>query len=337
MRLVVAVVLVVGACKGEHEAPEPRKVAVAPAGSAVAEPPPIVAQCKPGERTCVDDDVVQCRADATIGATIESCKGACRAGACVDTCAVRDVELIYVVDANGELASFDPKKLPGDPFQVVAKLECDPASTLNSMAVDRYGVAWLGYHDGKVYRASISDGHCSPLGVTPEGAPLHFGMGYVSDGPKLDTEKLFVAGGEDAQGETLATIDTHASPVTWKVVAPITEAGSHPELTGTGDGKLFAYFPSPGHGFVQQLDRATGKPVGTRWVLPTKEGDHVSAYAFAHWGGVFYVFTTDADGDAMVHAVHMKTGTIELVMAHRPGKIVGAGVSTCAPLLEKAL
>ncbi|MBK9033537.1 MAG: hypothetical protein IPL61_20110 [Myxococcales bacterium] len=61
----------------------------------------------------------------------------------------------------------------------------------------------------------------------------------------------------------------------------------------------------------------------------------MSSYAFAHWGGVFYVFTT-ADGTSSVHAVHMKTGAQEEVATDLPMRIVGAGVSTCAPLLERA-
>ena len=36
-----------------------------------------------------------------------------------------------------------------------------------------------------------------------------------------------------------------------------------------------------------------------------------------------------------VHAVHRKTGKHQLVIENGPHRIVGAGVSTCAPLLEK--
>ena len=200
------------------------------------------------------------------------------------------------------------------------------------MAVDRGGIAWLGYHNGKVHRASIIDGKCAAAGSVPRNAPTTFGMGFVSDGPKATTEKLFVAGARGKSKE-LATLDTSTTPASWKPVATIPLAEQHPELTGTGDGRLFAYFPSPGRGFVQELDRTTAKPTGEKWKLEGEPDAVVSSYAFAHWGGVFYVFST-ADGNSTVHAIHMKTGKQELVQQHVPHIIVGAGVSTCAPLLE---
>ena len=328
---VVVVTMVTMACK-QPDAPPPPPVTRASEQAPVAPAPP---RCQPGERTCVGDDVVQCKADGSLGATLEACKGACRDGACVDTCALRDVELIYVVDDHGTLSSFDPRKLPGDPFQRVAKLACNPQSSLNSMAVDRAGVAWLDYHDGKVFRASITDGHCAATGAAPRGAPKDFGMGFVSDGPKATTEKLFVAGGHaDEPTKVLATLDTSVTPPTWNPIGTAEMEGENAELTGTGDGRLFAYFPSPGAGFVQELDRSTGRPLGPRWTLDAR-ARHVSAYAFAHWGGVFYVFVT-LDGNSTVRAIHMKSGAQELVMDHLPAMIVGAGVSTCAPLLERA-
>ena len=331
LALSLAVLSLTAACKQRESSPAPPPVREAAPRQPAAPPTP---RCQPGERTCVGDDVVQCKADGSLGDKLDACKGACRDGACVDTCALQDVELIYLVDNKATLYSFDPKKLPADPFHRIAALACETTTTPNSMAVDRVGIAWLGYHDGTVHRASIIDGRCSASGAVPRGAPETFGMGFVTDGPKATTEKLFVAGdAETGNGKMLATLDTSTTPARWMPVAALTVAGNHPELTGTGDGRVFAYFPSPGRGFIQELDRATAKPIGTRWTLEAK-ANHVSAYAFAHWGGVFYVFTT-ADGSSAVHAVHMKNGKQELVLEDLPMVIVGAGVSTCAPLLER--
>lgn len=251
----------------------------------------------------------------------------------MDTCAVNDVELVYLVDDSNGLFSFDPRKLPGDPFRRIGKLACDSSSTPNSMSVDRSGIAWIGYQNGKVYHASILDAQCSKEASTPRGAPRNFGMGFVTVGPKSTTEKLFVTGFEGAT--ILATLDTKQTPITWNEVTPLQkQTADNPELTGTGDGKLFAYFPAPDRGFVQELERSTGKRVGTKWTLRGGKGE-VYAYAFAHWGGVFYVFTTVGKNSA-VHAIHMKDGKQELVKENLPYVIVGAGVSTCAPLLERA-
>jgi hypothetical protein len=324
---VIATSLVTACGKGKEEPPS---------NEAPSTPPPVATSktsaCTPGEHTCVGDKVAVCAADGKPGVPVETCKGLCRAGACVDSCALKDVELVYVVDDNENLYSFDPKLLPGDPFHKIANLGCEPSGSVNSMAVSRDGVAYLNYHSGKVYRASITSGQCSTTGVVPSGATARaFGMGFVTDGPKATTEKLFVAGGPD-HAKALATIDTSATPPRWLPIGALSE-GEHPELTGTGEGRLFAYFPAPGLGFVQELDRTNAEPIGERWTL-AGAGKHVSAYAFAHWGGVFYVFAT-ADQRSFVHAIHMNTGAQELVRDRLPMTIVGAGVSTCAPLLER--
>ena len=328
-RVVICLLLVTAACDHRESKPapveEPRRERPKPA------PKPVPA-CDPASPTaCVGDDVVECVASGTLGRTLQSCKGRCNQGACVDTCAVNGVELFYVVDAANNLRRFDPQKLPGDPFQLVGTLTCDPASSPFSMAVDRGGIAWVLYQTGKLYRVSILDAHCSG-GVKPRGAPRTFGMGFASDGPKRTTEQLFVAGEDDAR--MLAQLDTTVQQPEWRPIAKI-DAGQtrNPELTGTGEGKLFGYFAEPGGGFVQELDRTTGKAIGKRWSLDTK-AKRIEAYAFAHWGGVFYVFAT-GDGNSAVHAIHRKTGAIELVREQLPFRITGAGVSTCAPELER--
>ena len=334
MRPAWVVLLALTACRPTACQSPPPSVSPPSALAQQETPAPAAAperRCEPGARTCVDDGVVQCRADGTLGDTLERCQGACRDGACAATCALQDVELVYVVDRINRLLSFDPRRLPEDPFRLVGTLACDPESTPNSMAVDRRGIAWLGYQNGLVFRASIVDGHCNKSGTKPRGAPRTFGMGFVTDGPRSTTEKLWVAGGVEDPDRTLATLDT--TLWAWTPVGSLTSPLANPELTGTSEGKLFAYFPSPGRGFVQELDRKTAAATGTRWAIPGAPLD-VQAYAFAHWGGVFYVFTT-ADGVSSVHAIHKKSGKVELVRDNLPYVIVGAGVSTCAPLLER--
>lgn len=54
-----------------------------------------------------------------------------------------------------------------------------------------------------------------------------------------------------------------------------------------------------------------------------------SGYAFAIWGGDFYLFTAPFDG-TIVTRFRASDGSIVQV-ATSPQVIVGAGVSTCAP------
>jgi hypothetical protein len=287
---------------------------------------------KPGTTVCEGDDVMICEGDDR-RSKITSCRGGCKQGACVDTCGANLVELVYVIDDSSTLLSFDPTKLPADPFKPIGKLGCGATSRPNSMAVDRTGIAWVGYDDGVLYQASILDAHCFSQSSRPEGAPTTFGMGFVTDAPKATTEKLYVV---EFLGNALATIDTSVFPTRWVPQGSLTGERLHnPELTGTSEGKLYGYFPGDrDRGFVQEIDRK-GKLVGEQWKLPAGEAS-ISAWAFAFWGDVFYVFIS-ANGSNEVHALHRTTGKHELVVKSSAHRIVGAGVSTCAPLLEKPL
>lgn len=281
---------------------------------------------------CDGDDVMLCEPDGA-QRKVSSCRGGCKQGACVETCGANDVELIYVVSSERRLLSFDPRKLPGDPFREIGELTCDVRSSPFSMAVDRTGIAWVLYQTGMLYQVSLIDGHCFSQASRPTNAPHTFGMGFVTDGPKATTEKLYVAA--DAETRAFATVDTARFPTAWNQIGTIrANQERNPELTGTAEGRLYGYFPRlDGPGFVQELDRE-GKALGKRWDLPGR--GQVGAWAFAFWGDVFYVFAT-VGGVNQVHAIHRKTGKHELVIDNSAHRIVGAGVSTCAPLLEKPL
>ncbi len=319
MRIVLVLVLLVG-CRDRDREAAPRPT------------PRAAPTCDPAKGpTCAGTDVVECTADGKLGNRVQTCKDGCRAGACIDTCEAQGVELIYVVDDANRLLSFDPSKLPGDPFHPIGTLRCETSATPFSMAVDRRGVGWVLYNNGKLHRVSILDARCLSAGMTARpNAPRTYGMGFVASDAASET--LFVAANDDSRA--LATIEIAQEPPRFATIAAI-DAGQtkNPELTGTGDGKLFGYFPEPNQGFVTELDKTTGQPIEPRHPLGSDIGD-VQAYAFAHWGGVFYVFAT-SDGHTSVHAIHRKDGRYERVRDDVPYRIVGAGVSTCAPLLER--
>ena len=246
-----------------------------------------------------------------------------------ETCAVKDVELIYVVDWDNNLSSFDPRKLPGDPFTKIGKLTCEGVDKPYTMAIDRHGIAWVAYGNRNLYRVRITDARCA-AGVGVTGNPDIHGMGFAKDATSEDAETLYVANRED---ESLGIADIAARPPAYAEVSKLDfHAQTNPELTGTADGKLYAFFPH--ERFISEIDRSTGKLLGPRRNVPG-HGDNVGGYAFAHWGGVFYVFST-LDGNTRVQAINRKTGKAELVLEHLPMEITGAGVSTCAPLLERA-
>ncbi len=98
---------------------------------------------------------------------------------------------------------------------------------------------------------------------------------------------------------------------------------------------MFGYFPALGEAStIHQLDPSSGKFRKPQWTVPTS-GSHADAWAFAFWGGVFYVFAT-YDDVPRVYAVHRASGKAQRVLDHVPYRITGSGVSTCAPELERA-
>lgn len=229
---------------------------------------------------------------------------------------------VYVVSTDDSLMRFDP---PSASFSTIAKLVC-PASGSHpfSMAVDRKGVAYVEYDNGMLFAVSTQTGACSPTVYIPDQLPPfgNFGMGYatIGDGPD---EELFVAA--DTPG-TLGKIDT-INAYQMLPVAVINPEIEFAELTGTGGGKLYAYyaFGYEGGSYVAELDKSSGAILGQDFLPDVNRG---TGWAFAFWGGDFWLFTTP-DGQATVK-YDPATKTSQVV-AHYSAAIVGAGVSTCAP------
>lgn len=318
MRGLLLVVAALGAC-GKSDPPGQTRVEDDPEE-----------RCDPKEtRVCVGTRVVACE-DGKLGRALRQCSDTCRKGQCVGQCA-ETAELIYVVDSHDQLLSFDPRKLPSDPFKLIGVMNCDAAGSPFSMSVDRGGTAWVLYTGGELFEVSTIDAKCKPSGFKRV-ATRTFGMGFVTDVAGGKSEKLYVAANDGSHD--LMTIDTTKDEPTATFTAKLPLTSQHPELTGTSEGRLFGFFPSSSDAsFVQEIDRKSGAFVGTKWEL----GDRlafVEAYAFAHWGGVFYIFVTS--GASTVRAVDRRTGAYQLVLDNLPYRITGAGVSTCAPERDQA-
>jgi len=311
-------------------------------------------QCDPAAgNACSGNDVVTCNADGTLGTTLETCGDGtrCDAGVCSTACTADGVDLVYVVDDMNRFLSFDPRLLPGDPFKLIGTLACPtngatlqvPAGGITpySMSVDRQGKAWVEYTTGQIFNVSLADASCTNTSYTPNsGGMALFGMGFVTDSASSMNEKLFlVGGGRSAEPMgALAYVDVMAGSYMPQQAGTITAASDYsPELTGTNEGKLYGFYPvltgSPA--YVQEIDKATGMPVGTKYDLGTAGlGGQIRAWAFAQWGNKFYVFVTlDENGtlNSSVRSIDKATGAYTIEQQMLPYYIVGAGVSTCAP------
>jgi hypothetical protein len=230
---------------------------------------------------------------------------------------------IYLVTKENDLYRFAPESLA---LTRVGRLDCASGlATPFSMAVDRVGTAWVLFSDGHLFKVSTTDARCTPTAFEPgQQGFTRFGMAFATDG--AGGESLFAADGE---GEGLATIDT--STLSLSFVGSYQGAASTGELTGTGSGRLFAFFekaPPANLPRIVELDRESGRITDEKGLAGTEIG---AGWAFAHWGGDFWLFTAPGSR-SQVDLYEYTTGETRTVLRDLDFVIVGAGVSTCAPV-----
>jgi hypothetical protein len=236
-------------------------------------------------------------------------------------------KLIYVIGRNGKLASFLPSTLK---FSIIGDLDCEMSP--HSMAVDRSGTAWVLDSAGSIWKVSTANARCTSTSYAPNQHNFFvFGMGYASNTAGSSDETLFVV--EPANG--LGRIDTATLQLT--PVAVTDPSLGRGELTGTGKGELFGFFPDSKPVTVTKLDKANGK---TLEQYPVDLDLSQVGFAFAFWGGDFWLFTFEPgspfskpgdDPPSRVHHYVTATQKTSTVVEDAGLAIVGAGVSTCAP------
>jgi hypothetical protein len=239
---------------------------------------------------------------------------------------------VYVIDSDGTLLSFNPKMV-GTPqaFTEKGQLACSRFGSVFSMGVDRDAKAWVVYTSGDLFRVDVNTLQCTPIPVNgPPNAEI-YGMGFVTDAPGSTKDTLFIAGNavnsmlESSQFGTLST----TAPYDISIKAML--AGS-PELTGTGDAHLWAFTPNTSPPKVSELNKLDGKALRT-FDAPSLQGAP-RAWAFAFWGGDFWIFLMKGlESDTTVYRMNGSTGAITVAMSRTGRQIVGAGVSTCAPIM----
>jgi hypothetical protein len=314
-------------------------------------------ECDPNAGlACNMNSVVECNPDGTFGAVTQICGNGmmCTGGVCTNSCTADGVDLVYVVDEQNDFMSFDPRKLPANPFTMIGTLNCpDNGNSIQSppgmampfsMSVDRDGVAWVLYTTGELFKVSLQNASCTKANNTIGASSMQlFGMGFVTDTPGSMNENLFLAGGGNAAQPNgkLAYDDTHGNNLTPVVVGNLTAQSDYsPELTGTNEAKLYGFYPevtTNAPAYVQEIDKTSGAGTGMKWNLGTAPLDTVRDWAFAQWGGIFYVFVTTVDGAGTTHStvrsIDRATSMYKVELMDLPYNIDGAGVSTCAPVV----
>ena len=241
-------------------------------------------------------------------------------------------QLVYVFAQDNNIYSFDP---PTKQFTQVATPDCATTKQPNSMAIDRDLVAWLNYFDfsgGALYTFDLKKKTGCQLAVSLPGNFKQVGMGFSTDTVGGTAETLYVDG---IGGGGLARVD-----MTSKTLVTIGPFGNDPsltgqsaELTGTGDAKLYGYFTTFPSVRVAQIDKGTGSILSDKVLTGVAPP---SDWAFTFWGGDFYLYAapgTNSTGNSSVIHYSPASDLVDKTYVADVGfKIIGAGVSTCAPL-----
>ena len=252
----------------------------------------------------------------------------------VPDCVDAGITYIYLISTQDELIRFYPPDLS---ITTIGTISCPTSTTPShpfSMAVDRKGIAYVLFDNGELFRVSTLTAICTPTSYigAPALFPTAFGMGFSAN--KADQgETLFIAGTTN-QGSgspsRLGVINTESFAVS--VGAELSQDIGAPELTGTGDSRLFGFAPSdPTAPHFAEIDKATSTVLSDN--ILDLQLNAIAGWAFAAWGGDFYIFTAEqSQGPSSIHR-YTPGGTLSppLVKQLDGLNIVGAGVSTCAP------
>jgi hypothetical protein len=305
--------------------------------------------CQPDAgATCNANTVATCSSAGKF-VPVEVCSGTCADAGC-QPCTAPGVNLLYLLDDESRLQSFDPENLT---FHVIGQPDCNPAAPLDSwnastgetvarpyaFAVDENALAWVLYTSGEIFRVSTVDAACvGNTGYTPQqnGMDL-FSMAFVGRGSGQG-ESLFLGGGDvsGSPGGKLASLDP-TTPTAATLIGNLAASGDFAaQLGGDSAFELFAFFPGTTAASVQQIDKNSGSAIGNSVMLPGGLGATATDWAFAQWGGGFYIFYT-ADPAATgatttLVRIDRTTSAVDMVDSLGPQAFIAASASTCVPL-----
>jgi hypothetical protein len=246
-------------------------------------------------------------------------------------------KVVYVFSAEKTLYSFQPDKLL---FSKVGTPNCPELDAPISMAIDRSGMAWVENLEGKLIKVSTSDASCQGTIVETNG---YLGLAFSTDSATSHTETLYAAdkGGSapdhPGTGTFLPRFGTFdLATAKRSIIGEFSGAvsGIGAELTGTGDGRLFGFFGTTSPAMLAQIDRATAQTTEIKTLDGLKNVSGLD-FAFAFWGGDFWLFAPTEGSNLRSSVIRVQTsgdGSFSTVLPDVGFHIIGAGVSTCAPV-----
>jgi hypothetical protein len=179
---------------------------------------------------------------------------------------------------------------------------------------------------------------CTKTTFTAPSNLTEFGMGFSTTTAGGDVDQLFIAGGTmPGTASSLNTLD-----VTSFMPTPIGSANNiagDPELTGNSNGELWGFLPDATSPKIEQINKTNGAAIAPANLPSTMQGTPL-AWAFAFYGGNYEVFLMKDNSGGIfpetsttVYEVSPTGQLMGTPLATNTRVIVGAGVSTCAPVV----
>jgi hypothetical protein len=190
--------------------------------------------------------------------------------------------------------------------------------------------AWI-YEDHGLARLdrATSDLDVVGYGDPRPARPPHVGMS-VTDGGAFDMVgevSVEMRGGGSVHDDVFSAASGGTIRITLTTGAPpLHEVPA--ELTGTGSGKLYGFFRTV-PATLAEIDPATGQILDARRLQGV---DGFSGWAFSFWRGDFYLFWAREKETSHATRVSGRDGSLDEVVRDVGFRVMGAGVSTCAPL-----
>jgi hypothetical protein len=140
--------------------------------------------------------------------------------------------------------------------------------------------------------------------------------------PRFTRDQLYVT-----NEDQLGVLDTG----TW-TIQNVGRMASQSELTGNSDGELWAFLPLEQPAEIVQLDLDSAAVLTTLRLPGFPDPGDIDTFAFATWGGAFYVFVREYGMGSSTDVYEVDgSGVMSRVLVDVGFDVVGAGVSTCAP------
>jgi hypothetical protein len=197
------------------------------------------------------------------------------------------------------------------------------------MAVARDGTAYVNYADGSIFRVDIKTLACTGTSFKVAGWS-QMGMGFSTNGTSGSDETLYVAKTASFGTSELARVALPSMALEPIKGFSSTFANLNPELTGTGDGRLYGFFVDSSFGSAAKLAELSKTDASAISTVALSKITSVGAWAISFWGGDFYLYYANDIGNTKVGRYRPSDKTFADYMTTSV-RVVGAGVSTCAP------